>query len=150
METPIEIRAHHLACIPRFYHGGYDKRFADNMKRVCTTIRKNPEVKIKVIIGKLDALCMECPHRYRDGCIQSSKIGKWVLKQDRKTAKHLGIESNSVRKARDVFNLSMEKINNETIGSVCRNCIFLENCIKVGINNSFRMDLSRWRSPERI
>ncbi len=139
----IEIRAHHLACIPRFYHGGYDKQFADNMKNICTTIRKNPNAKIKILVGELDALCMECPHRYKDGCIQSQEIGRWVVAQDRIVAEHLNIEPNSILRAKDIFNLSMERINNETIESVCKGCIFLDNCIKVGINNSFRKDLNK-------
>ena len=143
MENTIGIRAHQLACIPRFYHGGYDKQFADNMKNICATIRNNPNVKIKILVGKLDALCMKCSHRYKDKCIQTEKIGKWVVAQDKIVAKHLNIEANSIQRAKDVFNLSMDKINKETIESVCKDCIFLENCIKVGINNSFRKDLNK-------
>ena len=42
MKQPIKIRGHHISCIPRFYHGGYDKTFAKNMKEICMQIRKNP------------------------------------------------------------------------------------------------------------
>ena len=42
----IKIRGHHLLCIPRFYSGGYNKEFAENMKYICMQIRKNPDVKI--------------------------------------------------------------------------------------------------------
>ncbi|MBU1988422.1 MAG: DUF1284 domain-containing protein, partial [Nanoarchaeota archaeon] len=58
----IKIRAHHLLCIPRFYSGGYNKTFSDNMKNIVMQIRKNPDVKIKVISGKSDVLCDKCPH----------------------------------------------------------------------------------------
>ena len=143
MKEPIEIRAHHLACIPRFYHGGYDETFATNMKKVCHDIRKNPDCKIKVIIAKLDVLCKECPHKYNNTCVQSKKIGVWVNTQDKKVAKYLGLQANSIHIARDIFNLSLEKVNEKTIRSVCEECIFLKNCIKVGINNAFRKELNK-------
>lgn len=139
----MKIRAHHLACIPRFYHGGYDKRFAKNMKNICIRIRKNPNTKIKVLSGKLDDIYMKCPYKYRNECVQSEKIGKWVITQDKKVAKYLKLKTNSIHTAKEVFNLSMNKINEDTIKSVCKDCIFLDNCIKVGINNSFRKDLNK-------
>jgi hypothetical protein len=137
----IKIRAHHLACIPRFYRGGYNKQFAENMKNICAAIRNNPNIKIKILIGRLDDLCMRCPYKYKNRCIQSEKIGKWVVAQDKKVADYLKLEPNYT--ARDIFNLSMEKINKKTIKSICKNCIFLDNCIKVGINESFRKDLNK-------
>ena len=137
----ISIRAHHLACIPRFYRGGYDKGFADNMKDICIKIRKNPNTKIKILVGDLDDLCMKCPHRYKEECVQSEEVGKWVVSQDKKVAKYLNLKSNSTHTATDIFNLSMNKINEKTIKSVCEDCIFLDNCVKVGVNNSFRKDL---------
>ena len=143
MKNTIQIRAHHLACIPRFYRKGYDKYFAENMKNICATIRKNPSIKIKILVGKLDDLCKKCPHKYNEGCIRSQEIGKWVVAQDKKVAKYLKLKTNSIHTAKEVFNLSMNNINEDTIKSVCKDCIFLGNCIKVGINNSFRKDLNK-------
>jgi len=139
----IKLRAHHLLCIPRFYHGGYDEEFADNMKHICQTIRQNPKTKIKVVIGAPDDLCNKCPYLHKNNCVQSPAIGKWVVSQDKKTAKYLNLKNQSIYNAKEVFNLSMDKINNKTIKSVCKNCIFLDNCIKVGINNSFKKDLNK-------
>ncbi len=139
----IKIRAHHLLCIPRFYRGGYDEKFADNMKTLCMQIRSNPFIKIKVISGKADNLCKECPYWNKDECIQSAKIGKWVVEQDKKALKYLGLKENSVYNAKDIFNLSIEKVNPNTISFVCENCIFLENCIRVGINKSFHKDINK-------
>lgn len=143
MERLIVIRAHHLACIPRFYSGGYTRDFADNMKEICLHIRKNPKVKIKVIVGELDHLCDKCPHRFEDGCVQSKKIGKWVIAQDKRVVDFLNIEVNSIHEAKDIFNLSLDKIHEETIGSVCEECIFCFNCMKVGVNGAFRKDLNK-------
>lgn len=145
----IKIRAHHLLCIPRFYHGGYDATFAKNMKSLVQNIRKNPTQRVKIVIGKNDDLCDSCPYWYENRCVQSKQIGKWVVQQDNKVAKYLSINPNSIHKAKDVFNLSMDKVNPKTIKSVCKNCIFLKNCIKIGINNSFRKELNKsWSHQE--
>ncbi len=139
----IKIRAHHLLCIPRFYSGGYNKKFADNMKEVCLQIRKNPDTKIKVISGKPDDLCEKCPYLSKNKCIRSEKIGKWVVTQDKKIIKYLKIKPNSVHKAKDIFNLSMDNITSQNIKEICKGCIFLKNCIKVDINKSFQKDLNK-------
>ena len=143
MKNIIKIRAHHLLCIPRFYHGGYDKKFAENMKKICTQIRKNPDTKIKVIIGKPDDICHKCPYEYKGRCIQSKEMNKWVLSQDKKVLKHLKLKESSIHKARDIFNLAMDKLTPRNIRKVCRGCVFLDNCIKVGINNSFKKELNK-------
>jgi len=143
MNKLIKIRAHHLLCIPRFYRGGYDKKFATNMKKVVQSIRKNPDTKIKVVVGSVDVLCEECPYWSKKECIQSKEIGKWVVAQDKKVLKYLKLKQNSIHKAKDIFNLSMEKVNSKTMSKICSKCIFLDNCLKVGINNSFKNDLNR-------
>jgi len=139
----MKIRAHHLQCIPRFYHGGYDKRFAENMKRICQRIRKNPNMKIKVLSGRFDDICGKCLYKSKDKCAQSPEIAKWVIFQDKKIMGCLKLKPNKTYTAKDVFNLSMEKINPKTISKVCRDCILLKNCMKIGVNNSFRKDLQR-------
>jgi uncharacterized protein len=139
----IKIRGHHLSCVPRFYHGGYDKTFADNMKKVVMQIRKNPDTKIKLLIGKPDSLCDECPNLDKNKCVQSPHVGKWVVAQDKKMLKLLKLKENSIHTAKEIYNLSIEKNNPKTIKKVCKGCIFLDNCIKVGINKSFQKELNK-------
>jgi len=117
--------------------------FADNMRNICNKIRKNPNTLIKVVVGKPDYFCDKCPYWHIKECVQSKKIGKWVVSQDKRVLKYLELKENSVHKAKDIFNLSMKKINPKTISKVCNGCIFLENCIKVGVNNSFKKDLNK-------
>jgi len=143
MEWQLNVRAHHLLCIPRFYSGGYDKKFATNMKKVCLAIRKNPRAKVKILVGKLDCLCKKCPYGHNGKCTQPRGMGKWVVLQDKKVAKYFKLKPNSIHAARDVFNLSMDQANDKTIKSVCKGCVFLNDCTYVGINNSFRNDLNR-------
>jgi hypothetical protein len=133
----MKLRAHHLSCIPRFYHGGYNRKFAENMKKLCMRIRKNSNTKIKVVLAKPDDICFKCPYLYKGRCVQSPEIGKWVVKQDKKILKYLKLKENSIYSAKEIFNLSIKRINSKTIKSVCKNCLFLKNCIKVGLNKSF-------------
>ncbi len=139
----IKLRTHHLLCLPRFYSGGYNKLFANNMKKICMQIRKNPETKIKVIIAKPDNLCDKCPHLHHKKCVQFPEMEKWVVAEDKKIAKYLKIKKNSIHKAKDIFNLSMENINPKTIKAICHKCPWLDNCLKVGINKSFQKDLNK-------
>ncbi len=143
MKKLIPIRAHHLLCIPRFYHGGYDKRFAKNIKKICMQIRKKPDSSIKLISSKLDVLCKSCPHATSGECKQSAEIGRFVVKQDKRIIKILKLKSGFIYRAKDIFGLSMEKANDKKIRHICRNCIFLDNCFKVGINKSFKRDLEK-------
>lgn len=143
MKMPIKIRAHHLLCIPRFYRGGYDARFAENMKKICQKIRKNPDVNMKILVDKPDDLCKECLHWQVNKCIQSKEIGRWIVPQDKKIVKYLKLKPNSIHIAKDVFNLSIDKINSKNIRKICKGCIFLDNCIKVGINSAFKKDLNK-------
>ncbi len=137
-----KIRAHHLLCIPRFYGGGYNKKFGENMKKICSYIRKHPNTKIKVL-KKCDDLCAKCPHKKNNICKKTSKINYWILSQDNKVLKKLKLKENSIHKAKDVFNLSMKNVGNKDVKNICQGCPFLNNCLKVGINNSFRRNINK-------
>jgi len=139
----IKLRGHHLFCLPRFYSGGYDKTFAENIRKICLNIRKNPNVKIKVLIGEPDDICKKCPNLSGKKCIISPEINKWVIAEDKKAVEYLKLKKNSIHKARDIFNLSIEKVNPKTIKRVCHKCIWLDNCLKVGINKSFQKDINK-------
>lgn len=136
----INLRAHHLLCIPRYYRGGYDHKFAKNMKKICLEIRRNPEVKIN-LGAKCDDLCHKCPYEHKGVCAQTPKIGGDVLSWDKKVLKALKLKENSVHKARDILGLAIDKFDRSDIRKVCDNCIFFDSCIKVGINNSFRKEV---------
>lgn len=138
----MKIRAHHLLCIPRFYSGGYNKTYAENLKKICFYIRKHPNTKIKVI-KKCDDICAKCPYKKGGICKRLPKLNKLILLQDEKVLKKLKIKENSIHKAKNIFNLSIKNVNSKNIKNLCKRCTFLENCIKVGINNSFKKDLDK-------
>ena len=141
----IKLRAHHLLCLPRCYSGGYNKIFAIRQKQICASLRKNPNQKIKVV-RKVDDLCAKCLYRKGNVCVKTPIENKEVLLLDGKVLKRLKIKENSVRTAKDVFNLSMDKIPSVRI--LCKTCDMVESCCISGINNtginsSFRTDLNK-------
>jgi hypothetical protein len=143
MNEPIDIRAHHLLCIPRFYGGGYNKEFGDNMRQVCNHIRGNPLTRIRVVVAHTDVICSKCPHVKGEQCAQTLKIAKWVNIQDRTVAKRLGIKDGTVLPARDVFNLSMDNLETKDVKRICAGCSFIDYCVEKGINGSFCKDINR-------
>ena len=72
-----------------------------------------------------------------------SNLGMDYCKATKKVLKYLGLKENSVHKAKDIFNLSLEKVNPRTIQSICKGCIFLGNCMKVGVNKSFQKEINK-------
>lgn len=139
----LKIRAHHLLCIPRYYHGGYNKKFAKQHKKVCLLIRKNPDLKIK-ILKEVDDLCLKCPHRKGKSCCKSSlENNKDVIDTDKRVFKKLKLKNNSIHIAKDVFNLSMDKITVKTLKKICSPCNMLESCLKSNINNKFKKELNK-------
>ena len=87
----LNIRAHHLLCIPRYYSEGYDKTFAIRHKKICMSIRKNPEQKIR-IVRKVDDLCAKCPYRKGKVCMKTPIENKEVLLLDKKGIKQTEIK----------------------------------------------------------
>ena len=141
----LKIRAHHLLCIPRYYSKGYNKEFAKRHKEVCMSIRENPSQKIK-ILRKLDNLCAKCPHKKGNACAKTPDGQNHVMWLDAQVLKRLGIKENSVHVARDIFNLSMDKIPN--VKGICGKCsTYYKSCIggkdHTGINNSFKEDIQK-------
>lgn len=144
MKNLIKIRPHHLLCIPRFYGGGYSKEFGKNLKKICFDIRKNPNLKI-IISKECDDICKKCPYKKDEVCKKTPKLNYWILRQDEKVLKKLKIKDNSIHVVLEVFNLSINKVTSKNIKEICKGCVFLKNCIKVGINNSFKKELNRLR-----
>ncbi|MFH1364070.1 MAG: DUF1284 domain-containing protein [Candidatus Aenigmatarchaeota archaeon] len=138
----MELRPHHLVCLPRYYRGGYDKRSSENNRRICNHIRTKPTSKFKLIMG-CDDVCSKCPHMKDGLCRKTSEINKWIKKQDSDIISLLKMRPDTSYTFRNAFNISIEKITNKELKTVCKGCEFLNSCLKWGVNNSFRKDIDR-------
>jgi hypothetical protein len=138
----ITLKPHHLLCIPRYYRGGYNNKYAKNFKRICMGIRKNPDQKIKVT-KKCDDICIKCPHQLNYTCKKRENINHWIMIMDNKVLKLLKIKNNSTHKAKDILNLSINKIKKKELKNICKGCEFLQFCIKYNLNKSFIKDINK-------
>jgi hypothetical protein len=55
----------------------------------------------------------------------------------------MGIKENKIYIAKDIFNLSIDKIGSKDVKKICKGCIFLKNCTQVGINKSFIREINK-------
>ena len=136
----MNIRAHHLVCIPRFKGGGYSKKFRENLFSIQKRIRKNPDIEIK-ITRSCDEICHTCPFKKGNKCLKKKSSNYWIRVQDNKIIKKLNIKENKKWRARDVFNQSIKKIKNKELKKICGECEFLKFCLKYNLNKSFIDDL---------
>ena len=105
-------------------------------------IRKKPNLKIKVT-SECDAVCEKCPYKKDGICKKTPKLNEWILRQDYKIFSKLKVKKGSVYEAMDIFNRSIENFTSENLREICKWCVFLRNCLKVGINKSFKKDLNK-------
>lgn len=133
----INIRPHHLLCIPRFRRGGYAK---EGFSKICSEIRGKPETKIR-IIKRCDDICQRCPNKNQKIC-KNEEFNKEILFQDNFVLKRLKLKENSTNKVKEIFNLSIKEITNDDIRNICVGCLFFKACLKWGINKSFAKDLN--------
>ena len=142
----INLKPHHLVCIPRYFSkGGYNKKYSQNFNKICKLIRKNPNIKIK-IIKKCDDICKQCPYKKDNICKKIQDINYLINIQDNRVLKTLRIKNNSIHKAKDIFNLSINKINNKNLKKHCKikyGCEFLKPCLKYNFNKSFIKDINK-------
>jgi len=136
----MRLRGHHLVCIPRYRGGSYDKKSANRFTLMQKRFRANPNLKVKIIIGT-DFGCIACPHYKNKKCIKRKGIHEKLLNFDRQVLKKLKLKRNKIYKAKDVFLLSVKKIQDKEMKKFCKGCEFLNYCLKHGINKSFINDL---------
>lgn len=142
----IKLRPHHLVCIPRFFSRcGYNKEYENNFKKICFKIKKNQNLKIKIVKG-CDDICNKCPYKKENICKKRVGINPLILKQDKRVLNALKIRENSIHKARNILNSSINKIKNRDLNKFCKikeGCEFLNLCKKYGFNKSFIKDVNK-------
>lgn len=69
----MEIRYHHLLCIPRFIGEGYSDDFCQNMQDV----KKRFESEEITLVEHCDEVCKNCPNNSDGKCTEQSKVGEY-------------------------------------------------------------------------
>ena len=124
----MRIRAHHLLCMQGFQGHGYSRDFIDNMSRVITDTKSNPDLLIEVI-EECDEVCLACPHNKEDVCLREKDSQKKVSDMDRQVLEKLGLKKGERVRAGDIFSLTDGKFKNTDIEEICGDCDWKATCL---------------------
>lgn len=61
MKNYIELRAHHLLCLPGYKGHAYNKEHSNSWARVSQSLKQYPDIRVKIVSGR-DTLCTTCPN----------------------------------------------------------------------------------------
>ncbi len=61
MKKYIELRAHHLLCLPGYKGHAYSKEHINSWGRVSESLKYYPQTPVKIVSGR-DILCTTCPN----------------------------------------------------------------------------------------
>lgn len=67
----MNIRYHHLMCIPRFKGKGYSTEFCENMQKIKTQIEQGKNFKL---VSHTDEICKCCPNNTQGICSSEDKV----------------------------------------------------------------------------
>ncbi len=70
---PLNLRPHHLLCIPHFTGHGYDAAFTAHMTAVTERLRAQPQTPVTLTVS-CDDLCAACPHNQNGICDSQEKV----------------------------------------------------------------------------
>ncbi len=122
----MDLRAHHLLCMRSFQGKGYSREFVKNFYKVIDKLKRNPSI---TVVNRPDVICEKCPHN-KNGCVKKGpKSELRVRKKDNEFIKALSLTLNKTMKANRIKEIT-EKITKEGIKKLCRNCQWLDYCVK--------------------
>ena len=118
------LRAHHGMCLTFFKGNGYNREFVINMTIIQDRLRKNPDLKVK-IVNYTEDICKACPENINGKCKNFEK----VLNYDNKFLEYCGIKSGTILP----FCKFEKLVNNKILipgirKQICGNCQWNEFC----------------------
>ncbi len=119
---PVDISAHHALCVHGFRGMGYSDGFVAALSEVVTTLRDDPETKVRVRIGS-DIVCRSCPSLGAGGCL---RYGMGVVQQDIRVAEVLGVETGDVMPWADLQQRVRDRVAPDDLAILCEGCPWLE------------------------
>lgn len=142
-EKSIELRAHHLLCMPMFSGHGYSEDFCLHMYEIIKMLR-TAEVDVRILASP-DEACSHCPNlRMREDsgldeegeallcdlpCSADERIAGRVCKHEGKTARKdrmllqtFGLEAGRRYTAKEVTEIVLAHMNEQDYQRSCKNC----------------------------
>lgn len=73
----MNIRYHHLMCIPRFQGKGYSEDFCKNMAEIKAQMEQGEKINL---VSRTDDICKYCPNQIDNICKSENKVLQYDLK----------------------------------------------------------------------
>lgn len=121
----LKIRAHHLLCMQGFQGYGYSSDFVKNLANIVNIIRGNLDTEV-LIVDSCDDICAACSKNNNDICDNFCEIDF----MDKNVLNKLEIESGSLMKAKNAFDIVNLKLNSlDSVKDICGECSWAQKCI---------------------
>lgn len=122
---PISLRGHTLLCLQGFVGKGYSLGFIENLSRIHTHLKENPQARVKVVIEP-DAVCGACPHYGEQGCmIDGSGSEEDMIAQDKRVLSLLGLQPGTVLSWQNLLELIGTSVVGDNLPEICGTCRWL-------------------------
>lgn len=118
MENCINLRAHHLLCLPGYKGNAYSKTHSNSWDEVSVALKTNPDMQVKIIEGK-DTLCKKCPN---DGSNGSKCNEKTLNIVDEKVKQILDLKDNVIYKFSELTDKLKAVMTPEKHKEFCGSC----------------------------
>ncbi len=131
LETPLEIRAHHLLCILGFRGLGYSQEFIVSMGKVVEELSSDSTLPI-TFIAECDIICASCPHNKENKCLKGADSEWRVRKQDLEVLRRLGFGVGDQVLAGEAWVRIKARLSVGDISEICQDCEWLElgHCVE--------------------
>ena len=119
----IKLRPHHLLCTQTYRGKGYSEDFVENMDKITSILRNNPETLVD-IIASTDDICEKCPRLVEKGmCATDDKVNRI----DSKVMKYFGVHETTYVYG-DIVDEINRKANALIIKDICGECEWYSFC----------------------
>lgn len=118
MKNYIELRAHHLLCLPGYKGHAYSKNHANSWERVAKSLKQYPDMRVKIVTGR-DTLCTTCPNNEKSENRCNEKL---LALLDEKVKSILTLTENVTYKYNELHKSLKEIMTKEKHEVLCGDC----------------------------
>lgn len=116
------LRPHHALCLQFFSGHGYSSEFTDNMVKMISFLKENPQVEIA---SAADDLCRSCPNLIGSDCKDCKDVGE----KDRRVCIECGFSYGDIITAEKFFKTAYNRIIADgKLREVCGVCQWSDIC----------------------
>ncbi len=114
-----KFRVHHIMCTNLYQGYGYSGAFCENMTRMVTWLKENPDEPLMVITDP-DEICRKCPNLVEDKyCVDETNN---VHKKDSALLEPLHLQENTVYTYNELKQHAKKYLTRDVFENSCSNC----------------------------